>query len=247
MTAPGPTLTRAFDRGPEQLRPLEIIPNAAPFAEGSALIKLGRTHVLCAATVEDRVPRWLSNKGSGWITAEYSMLPRATRERTAREATIGKQGGRTVEIQRLIGRSLRAVVDLQALGEKQIILDCDVLLADGGTRCAAITGSFVALSLAIRRLLERNRIKRDPIRNAVAGVSVGLVRGVPLLDLDYDEDGAADVDCNIVMTDAHAFVEVQGTAERAPFLPSTFDELLVLASMGLDQLFAAQRAAIARA
>jgi ribonuclease PH len=240
-------MTRAFDRGPEQLRPLEIIPNAAPFAEGSALIKLGRTHVLCAATVEDRVPRWLSNKGSGWITAEYSMLPRATRERTAREATIGKQGGRTVEIQRLIGRSLRAVVDLQALGEKQIILDCDVLLADGGTRCAAITGSFVALSLAIRRLMERNRIKRDPIRNAVAGVSVGVVRGVPLLDLDYDEDGAADVDCNIVMTDAHAFVEVQGTAERAPFMPSTFDELLVIASTGLDQLFSAQRAAIARA
>jgi ribonuclease PH len=247
MTAQAPVLSRAFDRGPEQLRPLEIIPNAAPFAEGSALIKLGRTHVLCTATVEDRVPRWLSNKGSGWITAEYAMLPRATRERTAREATIGKQGGRTVEIQRLIGRSLRAVVDLQALGEKQIILDCDVLLADGGTRCAAITGSFVALALAIRRLLEKNRIKRDPIRNAVAAVSVGLVRGVPLLDLDYDEDAAADVDCNIVMTDAHAFVEVQGTAERSPFLPSTFDELLVLASIGLDQLFAAQRAAIARA
>ncbi|HEY7032761.1 MAG TPA: ribonuclease PH [Thermomicrobiales bacterium] len=247
MTAQAPAITRAFDRGAEHLRPLEIIPNAAPYAEGSALIKLGRTHVLCAATVEERVPRWLANKGSGWITAEYSMLPRATRERTAREATIGKQGGRTVEIQRLIGRSLRAVVDLQALGEKQVILDCDVLLADGGTRCAAITGSFVALALAIRRLMEMKRLKRDPIRNAVAAVSVGIVRGVPLLDLDYDEDSAADVDGNIVMTDAHAFVEIQGTAERSPFLPATLDELLVLASTGLDQLFAAQRAAIARA
>ncbi|MEA2523789.1 MAG: ribonuclease [Thermomicrobiales bacterium] len=247
MTVQAPSLTRAFDRGPEQLRPLEIIPNAAPFAEGSALIKLGRTHVLCAATVEDRVPRWLSNKGSGWVTAEYSMLPRATRQRTQREATQGKQGGRTVEIQRLIGRSLRAVVDLQALGEKQIIVDCDVLLADGGTRCAAITGSFVALALAVRRLQEAKRLKRDPIRNAVAAVSVGVVRGAPLLDLDYDEDAAADVDCNIVMTDLHAFVEIQGTAERSPFLPATLDELLVMASTGLDQLFAAQRAAIASA
>jgi ribonuclease PH len=247
MTDPSPTISRSFNRSPEQLRPLEIIPNAAPYAEGSALIKLGRTHVLCAATVEDRVPRWLANKGAGWITAEYSMLPRATRERTAREATLGKQGGRTVEIQRLIGRSLRAVVDLQALGEKQIILDCDVLLADGGTRCAAITGAYVALVLAIRRLQESKRLKRDPLRNAVAAVSVGIVRGHPLLDLDYDEDGAADVDCNIVMTDAHAFVEIQGTAERSPFLPATLDELLVMASTGLDQLFAAQRAAIARA
>lgn len=247
MTVQAPALTRAFDRGPEQLRPLEIIPHAAPYAEGSASIKLGRTHVLCAATVEERVPRWLANKGSGWITAEYAMLPRATRERTAREATLGKQGGRTVEIQRLIGRSLRAVVDLQALGEKQIILDCDVLMADGGTRCAAITGSFVALALAIRRLLETKRLKRDPIRNAVAAVSVGVVRGVPLLDLDYDEDSAADVDGNIVMTDAHAFVEIQSTAERSPFLPATLEELLVLASTGLDRLFAAQRAAIARA
>ena len=244
MTAQAPALTRSFDRGPAQLRPLEIIPNAAPFAEGSALIKLGRTHVLCAATVEDRVPRWLANKGGGWITAEYSMLPRATRERTAREATIGKQGGRTVEIQRLIGRSLRAVVDLRALGEKQIILDCDVLLADGGTRCAAITGAYVALSLAIRRLLEKNRIKHDPIRNAVAAVSVGLVRGIPLLDLDYDEDGAADVDCNIVKTDSSAFVEIQGTAERNPFGEGALIDLLDLANSGLEQLFAAQRAAI---
>lgn len=247
MTAPATALTRSYDRGPEQLRPLEIIPNAAPFAEGSALIKLGRTHVLCAATVEDRVPRWMANKGSGWITAEYSMLPRATRERTAREATLGKQGGRTVEIQRLIGRSLRAVVDLKALGEKQIILDCDVLLADGGTRCAAITGSYVALSLAIRKLMERNRIKQDPIRNAVAAVSVGLLRGTPLLDLDYDEDGAADVDCNIVKTDSGAFVEIQGTAERNPFGEGALIDLLDLANSGLERLFAAQRQAISGA
>jgi ribonuclease PH len=247
MTIQAPSLTRSYDRSPEQLRPLEIIPHAAPYAEGSALIKIGRTHVLCAASVDERVPRWLMNKGSGWITAEYSMLPRATRERTQREATQGKQGGRTVEIQRLIGRSLRAVVDLQALGERQIILDCDVLMADGGTRCAAISGAYVALYLAINRLMEQKRLKRNPIRNAVAAVSVGVVRGMPLLDLDYDEDGAADVDSNIVMTDANAFVEIQSTAERSPFMPATLDELLVLASTGIDRIFAAQRAAIERA
>jgi len=235
---------RAFDRGPEALRPLEIIPHAAPFAEGSALIRLGRTHVLCAASVEDRLPRWLMGKGRGWVTAEYAMLPRATRERTQREATAGRQGGRTVEIQRLIGRSLRAVVDLEALGERQIILDCDVLQADGGTRCAAITGAYVALALALRRLQAQKKLKRDPLKAAVAAVSVGVVRGVPLLDLDYDEDAVADVDCNIVMTDAHAFVEIQGTAEREPFLPSTLDILLTLASIGLDRLFAAQQAAL---
>jgi ribonuclease PH len=246
MSVQSPRITRAYDRSTEALRPLELIPNAAPFAEGSALIKLGRTHVLCAATVEDRVPRWLANKGSGWVTAEYSMLPRSTRERTAREAMLGRQGGRTVEIQRLVGRALRAVVDLEALGERQIILDCDVLMADGGTRCAAITGAYVALALAVRRLLAENRLRRNPLRAAVAAVSVGVVRGVSLLDLDYEEDAAADVDCNVVMTDAHAFVEIQGTAEREPFPLSTLDELLVLASAGLDHLFAAQRAAIAR-
>ncbi|HEY8445853.1 MAG TPA: ribonuclease PH [Thermomicrobiales bacterium] len=240
-------LTRSFNRGPEDLRPLEIIPHAAPFAEGSALIKLGQTHVLCAATVEERVPRWLANKGSGWITAEYSMLPRATRERTTREATVGKQGGRTLEIQRLIGRALRAVVDLNALGERQIILDCDVLLADGGTRCASITGAYVALVLAIRRLLSQGRITRNPIRAAVAAVSVGVVGGVPMLDLDYSEDAVAEVDCNVVMTDGNAFVEIQGTAERTPFPQATLDDLLLLASIGLDHLFAAQRDALARA
>jgi ribonuclease PH len=246
MTDQMVTMTRSYDRSPEELRPLEIIPGAVPYAEGSALIKLGRTHVLCAASVDERVPRWLMGKGRGWVTAEYSMLPRATKERTQREATAGKQGGRTVEIQRLIGRSLRAVVDLEALGERQIILDCDVLMADGGTRCASITGAYVALALALRRLQESRKIKRNPFRASVAAVSVGIVRGVPLLDLDYAEDAVADVDFNVVMTDQHAFVELQGTAERDPFLPSTLDELLVLASTGLDRLFAAQQSAIQR-
>lgn len=231
---------RRDDRGPEELRPLEIIPGAVPYAEGSALIKLGQTHVLCAATVEAKVPRWMLGKGRGWVTAEYSMLPRATKDRTPREAAAGKQGGRTVEIQRLIGRCLRAVTDLEALGERQVILDCDVLQADAGTRCAAITGSYVALALACRRLLAEKKIKRNPLRAAVAAVSVGVVRGVPLLDLDYSEDAVADVDFNVVMTDAHAFVELQGTAERNPFTPAVLDELLVVASTGLDVLFAAQ-------
>ncbi len=239
------TYRRAGGREPEQLRTLEIIPNAVPYAEGSALIKLGSTHVLCAATVEERVPRWMVGKGKGWVTAEYSMLPRATRERTQREATSGKQTGRTVEIQRLIGRSLRAVVDLSALGERQIIVDCDVLQADGGTRCAAITGGYVALVLAVRRLLLKQRIRKDPLLAAVAAVSVGVVRGTPLLDLDYNEDPIADVDCNIVMTNANAFVEIQGTAEGAPFSPQALDELLVLASFGLDTLFAEQERVLA--
>lgn len=246
MTTSIHRLSRSYDRSAEELRPIEIIPGAVPNAEGSALIKLGRTHVLCAASVDERVPRWMSNKGRGWVTAEYSMLPRATRERTMREATSGKQGGRTVEIQRLIGRALRAVVDLEAMGERQIILDCDVLQADGGTRCASITGAYVALALAFRRLADQKRLKRNPLRASVAAVSVGIVRGAPLLDLDYDEDAAADVDFNVVMTDQHAFVELQGTAEREPFLPATLDELLVLASTGLDRLFAAQRDAIGR-
>jgi ribonuclease PH len=241
------TLPRANGRGLEDLRPLEIIPGAVPNAEGSALIKLGNTHVLCAATVDNRVPRWMHNKGRGWVTAEYSMLPRATRERTPREATNGRQGGRTIEIQRLIGRALRAAVDLEAMGERQIILDCDVLQADGGTRCASITGAYVALFLAFRQMAERKQLKRNPIRSAVAAVSVGIVNGTPILDLDYSEDSAADVDFNVVMTDKHAFIELQGTAEREPFLPATLDELLVLASTGLDRLFAAQIAAIQKA
>jgi len=238
--------SRIGHRPADTLRPLEIIPPAAPFAEGSALIRQGDTHVLCTASVEDRVPRWLAGQGKGWVTAEYGMLPRATRQRTRREATTGRQGGRTVEIQRLIGRSLRAVVDLAALGERQIVVDCDVLRADGGTRCAAITGGYVALVLAIRQLQTEKNLRRDPIRTAVAGVSVGVVRGVPLLDLDYGEDGAADVDCNVVMTDGGAFVELQATAEQNPFDRPTLDTMIALASVGLDQLFAAQASALGR-
>ena len=238
------TIRRKDDRAAETLRPLAIAPHAVPNAEGSALITAGDTHVLCAATVEERVPRWLAGKGGGWVTAEYSMLPRATKERTPREAALGKQGGRTVEIQRLIGRSLRAAVDLKALGERQIIIDCDVLRADGGTRCASISGAYVALALALHRLRRDRAIKKDPLAAAVAAVSVGMLNGVPILDLDYAEDSKADVDVNVVMTDAHRFVEVQGTAEGAPFNDAELSEMLLLAQLGLDQIFRAQREAI---
>ncbi len=237
---------RLGGRGAEELRSLDIIASVAPHAEGSALIKMGNTHVLCTATVEEKVPGWMKGKGNGWVTAEYAMLPRATKQRTQREAVQGKQGGRTVEIQRLIGRSLRSVVNLKALGERQIIVDCDVILADGGTRCASITGGYVAMAQAIRKLREQERISRDPIEAAVAAVSVGVVKGQPLLDIDYSEDSSADVDFNVVMTDQHAFVEIQGTAEKSPFTPATLDELLVLASTGLDNLFEAQKKALAR-
>ncbi len=247
MTEPILAVKRSLGRDADGLRTLQIEAGVAPYAEGSAMIRLGETHVLCTATVDERVPPWMRNRGSGWVTAEYAMLPRATRQRTAREAATGKQGGRTVEIQRLIGRSLRAVVDLDALGERQIILDCDVLQADGGTRCAAITGAYVALAMACRHLVAERTIKRDPLRAALAAVSAGVVRKVPLLDLDYEEDSRAEVDFNVVMTDAGAFVEIQGTAEREPFTPATLELLLALASSGLDGLFAAQRAALAAA
>jgi ribonuclease PH len=237
-------MRRSYGRTTDGLRPLSIAPNALPHAEGSAYIKIGDTHVLCAATVEENVPRWIKGSGKGWVTAEYSLLPRSTSQRTPREAVNGKQGGRTVEIQRLIGRSLRAVTDLQALGERQIILDCDVIRADGGTRCAAITGAYVALALACKRLSDERKVRRYPLKSAVAAVSVGVVNGVPLLDLDYQEDSKADVDANIVMTDLNAFVEVQSTAEQEPFSPATLEMMLVLASTGLDQIFAAQRKAI---
>jgi ribonuclease PH len=240
-------IQRSFDRTIEQLRPLAIQTGTMPAAEGSATISLGNTVVLCSATVEERVPKWIAQRGRGWVTAEYGMLPRATKERTQREAAAGRQGGRTVEIRRLIGRSLRAIVDLDRLGERQVILDCDVLSADGGTRCASITGAYVALALAIRRLIREKRLRDDPLRGQVAAVSAGVVKGVPMLDLDYSEDAGADVDFNVVMTDAHAFVEVQGTAEGQPFLPATLDEILLLASTGLDQLFAAQRTALSSA
>lgn len=236
--------SRRDDRATDALRRLEILPGAVPYAEGSALIKLGDTHVLCSATVEENVPRWMHNKGRGWITAEYAMLPRATKTRTQRSTATGKQDGRAVEIQRLIGRSLRAVTSLEALGERQIIIDCDVLQADAGTRCAAITGGYVALALACRKLQADRRLKRSPLLSAVAAISVGMVNGEPMLDLDYREDSAADVDFNVVMTDKHLFVELQGTAERSPFSPASLDELLTLASIGLDQIFLAQANAI---
>ncbi len=237
--------TRASGRGFAQLRPLSIVTGAMPNAEGSVLLTLGNTRVLCAATVEDRLPRWLVGQRRGWVTAEYSMLPRATRERTTREAVGGKQGGRTVEIQRLIGRSLRAVVDLGALGERQITVDCDVLQADGGTRCASITGGYVAMALAVQHLRDRGDIKRSPLRGAVAAVSVGVVQGRPLLDLDYAEDATADVDANIVMTADGRFVELQSTAEREPFTAEALDALLQLARSGLGELSAAQQSALA--
>jgi ribonuclease PH len=237
-------MSRASGRAPDELRTLQIIPNTMLFAEGSASIRLGDTHVLCAATVDERVPPWMRGQGKGWVTAEYSMLPRSTKERTPREAVSGKQGGRTVEIQRLIGRSLRAGVDLKLLGERQVIIDCDVVRADGGTRCAAITGGYVALAIAINALRRQGRLNRDPLSTAIAAVSVGVVRGAAVLDLDYVEDSGAAVDCNIVGTGDGAFVEIQATAEGKPFDQRHLDELLDLANLGLAELFAAQREAI---
>ena len=237
-------MSRATGRAPDELRTLQIIPNTMPFAEGSVSIRLGDTHVLCAATVDERVPSWMRGQGKGWVTAEYSMLPRSTKERTPREAVSGKQGGRTVEIQRLIGRSLRAGVDSKLLGERQVIIDCDVVRADGGTRCAAITGGYVALAIAISGLRRQGRLNRDPMLTTIAAVSVGIVRGVPVLDLDYVEDSGAAVDCNFVGTGDGAFVEIQATAEGKPFDRRNLGELLDLANLGLAELFAAQREAI---
>lgn len=236
---------RPSGRNLSEMRPISIETGVMRHAEGSCLIKVGGTHVLCSASIEEKAPPFLRGTGQGWVTAEYGMLPRATNTRNRREAAAGKQGGRTVEIQRLIGRALRAITDMQALGERNVILDCDVLRADGGTRCASITGSYVALALACRKLLAEGQIRKNPLRAAVAAVSVGVVRGVPLLDLDYSEDSKADVDSNIVMTDQNAFVEIQGTAEGAPFSPDTLQAMLDLAGLGLAQLFAAQATALA--
>jgi ribonuclease PH len=239
-----PVITRPDGRATDALRPIAIEPNWNAYAEGSALITVGRTRVICMASVSESVPPFLVGRGQGWVTAEYSMLPRATHTRSDREAARGKIGGRTHEIQRLIGRSLRAVVDLAALGERSITLDCDVVQADGGTRCASITGAYVALALACRRLQSQGLLATDPLRAQVAAVSVGIVDGVPLLDLDYAEDSHAQTDANIVMTNANAFVEVQGTAEGAPFSRADLNALLDLAEGGLRQIFAWQRAAI---
>jgi ribonuclease PH len=240
MTAPTTSaLKRADGRVPNQLRPVKIVPDYLKFAEGSVLIRVGDTRVICAATIEDRVPGWLRGKGRGWVTAEYSMLPRAGSERSQREASRGSIGGRTHEIQRLIGRSLRGVIDMQRLGERTITLDCDVIQADGGTRTASITGAYVALARALNRFG-----MGQLLTGQVAAVSVGLVNGVPYLDLDYSEDSTADVDFNVVMTDDDRLIEVQGTAEHGAFTRAQMGTMVDLAAAGIRQLFAIQRAAV---
>lgn len=238
-------LARPSGRTIAQLRPLSIETGYTRHAEGSVLIKAGDTHVLCNASVLDKVPPFLKGKGQGWVTAEYGMLPRSTHTRSDREAARGKQSGRTQEIQRLIGRSLRAVFDMQALGERTLHLDCDVLQADGGTRCASITGAWVAAALAMQKLQSLGVLKATPIRDHVAAVSVGIVDGRAVLDLDYIEDSGCDADMNIVMTGAGGFVEVQGTAEGQTFDRAALDQLLSLAQAGIEQLIAAQREALA--
>ncbi|WP_242110357.1 ribonuclease PH [Luteimonas aquatica] len=238
--------TRPSGRAPDQLREVRIERAYTRHAEGSVLIAFGDTRVLCTASVENRVPPFLRGKGEGWVTAEYGMLPRATHTRSDREAARGKQGGRTLEIQRLIGRALRACVDRGALGERTITLDCDVLQADGGTRTAAITGAYVALVEATRWLLARREIQRDPVFGAVAAVSVGVCNGVPVLDLDYAEDSACDTDMNVVMNDGGGFIELQGTAEGHAFRRDELDALLSLADGGIRRLLELQREALAR-
>jgi ribonuclease PH len=237
-------LKRADGRAYNELRPVRITTGYQDFAEGSALIEMGKTRVLCAASVEDRVPGFLRGRGTGWVTAEYSMLPRSTVTRSQREVTQGRVGGRSQEIQRLIGRSLRSVVDMATLGERTIVLDCDVLQADGGTRTAAITGAYVALYQALERMASIGLVSSIPLDSAVAAVSVGVANGMRLLDLCYDEDFKADVDFNVVMTGKGEFVEVQGTAEGKPFSKETMDFLVSLAEEGINELFQVQREAL---
>ena len=232
---------RPDGRAPDQLRPVSVELGFQEWAEGSVLFSMGRTKVVVAATVSEEVPRWLRGTGKGWVTGEYSMLPRATQERTAREVQRGRPGGRTQEIQRLIGRSLRAVTDLSKLGERTITVDCDVLLADAGTRCASITGGYLALALAVRGLVEREAVPADALTDTVSAVSVGIVGGTAVLDLSYEEDASAEVDCNVVTTGAGRLVEVQGTAEGEPFARSELDALLDLAEAGTKQLTQIQR------
>jgi len=236
---------RPSGREPNQLRSIKITRHYTKHAEGAVLAEFGDTRVLCTASTEDRVPPFLRGRGSGWVTAEYGMLPRATGSRSAREAARGKQSGRTLEIQRLIGRSLRAVVNLEALGERTITLDCDVIQADGGTRTAAITGGFVALTDAIDVLKRKNAVSKDPLHGQVAAVSVGIYRGVPILDMDYPEDSEAETDMNVVMNGGGAFIEVQGTAEGHAFRMDELHAMLELAQLGIDQLLDAQQAALA--
>ena len=239
------TIQRPSGRAPDQLREVTITRGYTRHAEGSVLVAFGDTRVLCTASVDNKVPGFLRGKGEGWITAEYGMLPRSTNTRNDREAARGKQGGRTLEIQRLIGRALRACVDRGALGERTITLDCDVLQADGGTRTAAITGAYVALVDAVRWLQARKELARDPIFGAVAAVSVGIYNGVPVLDLDYAEDSSCDTDMNVVMNDGGGFIELQGTAEGHAFRRDELDALLALGEKGIGELFAAQQAALA--
>ena len=236
---------RPSGRSPDQLRTVRLTRDFTRHAEGSVLVEFGDTRVLCTASVEERVPPWLRNKGRGWVTAEYGMLPRATGSRSNREATSGKQGGRTVEIQRLIGRSLRAAVDMEALGERTVQIDCDVIQADGGTRTASITGAFVALSDAMETLVEAKRIRTNPLHGMIASVSVGIVDGEAVVDLDYAEDSTAETDMNVVMNDQGAFIEVQGTAEGHAFRREELDAMLNLATSGIGDLGSAQRQALA--
>ena len=240
MTAPA----RSYDRTPDELRPIAIEPGFVRTATGSALISAGETRVICTASVQESVPRWMVGQGRGWLTSEYGMLPASTGERKQRDVAKGRPDGRTVEIQRLIGRSLRGVVDFKALGERTIYVDCDVLTADGGTRCASITGGYVALELALRHVMAEGKIDRLPLTQSVAAVSTGMVDGRALLDLDYSEDSTAEVDANVVMTGDGGLVEVQATAERTPLSRTHLDELLVLAQHGIDGLRAAQAAAV---
>ena len=236
---------RPSQRQPDQLRPLVIERNFTRHAEGSVLIRMGDTHVLCTASVEENVPPFLRGKGQGWVTAEYGMLPRSTHTRSAREAAKGKQTGRTQEIQRLIGRSLRAIIDLKALGERQITLDCDVLQADGGTRCASITGAWIALWDACDKLVAAGKLAENPIRDHVAAISVGIYKGAPVLDLDYPEDSGCDTDMNVIMTGTGGIVEIQGTAEGEPFTRAQMEQLVELATAGVAQLVKAQKNALA--
>lgn len=238
-------MKRPSGRAADQLRPIRITRNYTKHAEGSVLVEFGDTKVICTVSVESGVPRFLKGQGKGWLTAEYGMLPRATGERTQREASRGKQGGRTLEIQRLIGRSLRAALDMSKLGENTLYVDCDVIQADGGTRTASITGSMVALVDALSVLKKRGGLRGDPLKQMVAAVSVGIYQGEPVLDLDYPEDSVAETDLNVVMTDAGGFIEVQGTAEGEPFQPEELNAMLALASRGVRELFELQRAVLA--
>jgi ribonuclease PH len=235
---------RPSKRAPDEMRPVSFERGLLRYAEGSCFVKFGDTHVLVTATVEERLPPWLKGQGRGWVTAEYGMLPRATHERTRRESSAGKQSGRTLEIQRLIGRSLRTVTDLEALGERQITIDCDVIQADGGTRTASITGAWIALYDCIEWMKKRSMVKRNPLKDQVAAISCGIFKGTPVLDLDYAEDSEAETDMNFVMTGQHGIVEIQGTAEKTPFSDDELSKLIDLARKGVQRLVELQKVAV---